>query len=102
MQHFRFSVAEGDVLKTDVTALGTLFVPLHFWFAHQAQDTSACDREVAELRKVGQCRSQWIEHTRTDDQKHDESQQGKFAAYQQIGTAEDHQCQSCPDKRDGQ
>ena len=75
MQYLFFLIAEGYMVKGNVSAFGHVTVPLHLRFVHQRKDTSSRNGKVAELGKVSQSGRQRIEDTGTDYQKHDKRKQ---------------------------
>ena len=90
------------MLEPYVSGCRGLPVALHLRLPHQRENAPSGNGEIAELRKVGQRRSQRIEHARADHEEQHEDEQREFAAQQQIGSAQHHQGQSGPHQRNAQ
>ena len=76
MQYLFFLIAERYVIESNITAFRSFFTSLHFRFVHQRQDAPSGNGEISEFCKVGQCRSQRIEDAGTDNEEHNEREQG--------------------------
>ena len=96
LQHRLVLIGERHMLETDVAGGRSLPFAFHLRLVHQRENAPSGNGEVAELRKVGQRRSQRVEHARADHEEQYEHEQRKFASQQQVGSAQHHQSQSGP------
>ena len=96
LKHLLVLIGERHMLEPDVAGGRRLPFAFHLRLVHQRENTPSGNGEVAELRKVGQRRSQRVEHARADHEEQHEDEQREFASQQQVGSAQHHQGQSGP------